>query len=575
MAKDLMYIDIGGALTTARAVRVSGDTIVSQGFAFCPSPLPSSDDLTLGVSPAMEGVRRRLARLGATLDPDEIVVTVSAGGEPRTVCAGVVRGISGESARRAALSAGATVSDLIAVDDGRQDFERVCDLKRQEISMVVLAGGVDEEILASGSHQLLNVAKVVAEGLPRRRGSAGKVPLIYAASLEGREEVSRIFGDATEIIWADNVRATLEHENLESARDAVASAFSRSASLDPRFSGLGRLGGPAIWPTGHAIGSAVRDLGARMGENIVVISLDGDAAQVFSSIRGIFTRTITPIERVDLAGVLGRLPSERLAAQAGEMLGNWKIHPYAVPRTHDELAVFLAFWKEALKLAMADHRESAIELRGVHRQRQISETFRVDVSGGDTLLRMERVGKVVLTGFLSRLLPANSLVSLVMDGAEPSGITGLFVDPADSLHIAGVLPKSGALPKVEGLLRPLAFLIGPGRGEDRIGSKRAFVTKGQTLEPLPLQPGEITSAPLGDEPGVELVLEAHGKADVGDGEGRKVRSAVQPGVPVVYLDGRPRGQVRPDRATQEVQRSYRSLKVFPDEVISGWAGGRD
>lgn len=542
MPKDVMYIDIGGALTTARAVRVSGDTIVSQGFAYCPSPLPSGEDLTLGVSPAVESLRGRLSRAGATLDPDEIVVTVNAGGEPRAVCAGVVRGISGESARRAALAAGATVSDLIAVDDGRQDFERVSDLKRQEISMVVLAGGVDEEILSSGKHQLLNVAKVVAQGLPRRRGSAVKVPVVYAASAEGREEVGKIFGDATEIIWAENVRATLEKENLEPARDAVAGAFSRSVNLDPRFGGLGRLGGPAIWPTGHAIGNSVRDLSQRLQENVIVVSLDGDSAQVFSSIGGVFTRTVTGIDRVALSGLAGGFQSDKSASKAGEMLGNWKLHPYAVPRTRDELDVFLGFWKEALKEAMAEHRESAIELRGVHRARQISETFKVDVAGGDTLVRMERVSRIVLTGFLSRLLPRDSLISLVMDGMEPSGITGLFLDTGDSLHVAGILSRSGSALPVEGLLQPLAYIVAPGRDDERLGPKRAFVTRGQTLDPLPLRPGEITSAPLGEAEGTELVLEAAGKVDLGQGEGHRVRSAIQRGAPAVYIDGRPRPQ---------------------------------
>ena len=575
MARDVLYLDVGSAVTTARAVKVSQDSFTTGSFALCPSPPATGSDLTSAVAPAVEAMRGKIDRQGLSFDPDDIIVTVSAGGEPRTVCAGVVRGISGESAKRAALSAGATVADLIAVDDGRQDFERVSDLRRQEIAMVVMAGGVDEEILRNGKHQLLSIAKVIADGMPRRRGSNGKVPLVYAASAEGREEVTRIFGDTTEIIWADNVRATLEIETLESARSAVVGAFAGSVRLDPRFGGLGRFGTPAAWPTGYAAGTAVMDYHQRTGENILVISLDGDAVQVFSGIKGVFTRTVTSVERVEQKNILRHLPAPHLAHSSADILGNWKLHPYILPRTWDELAIFLAFWKEAVREAMEDHRQSAIELRGIHRQRQISETFQVNVSGGDTLVRMERVSKVIFSGYLSRLLSPASLMSIAADGADPSGITQVLIDPNDALQMAGALSRSGVFARFEDQLRPVGLLVSPGSGEERVTPKRAYLRKGEAMDPLPVEPGEITVVSAPDSPDLEIVLDPpNNKVDLGDGEGRRVRSKVQSGVPAIYLDGRGRGRSKQDRPAQDVQKWYRSMKVFPDGVISGWAGGK-
>jgi hypothetical protein len=575
MASEILYIDVGSAVTTARAVKVSGDSFETHSFSVCPSPPPTGDDLTSGISPALEAVRQKMARKGSAFDPKDIMVTLSAGGEPRTVCAGVVKGISGESAKRAALSAGATVADLIAVDDGRQDFERVSDLRRQEISMVVLAGGVDEQIFQDGKHQLLNIAKVIADGLPRKRDGSGRVPLVYAASAEGREEVTRIFGGMTEIIWAENVRATLEQENLDSARNAVVGAFEESVRLDPRFKGLGRLGAPPAWPTGYAIGTAIEEYHRRSGENLLVISLN-DGVQVLSAIRGVFTRTVTPVERVDHRKVLRHLPSDRLAQSTGDMLGNWKLHPHLIPCTWDELAVFLAFWKEAVSEAMEDHKNTSIELRGVHRQREISETFQVSVAGGDTLVRMERISRIIFTGYLSRLMSPASLVSIAADGTEPCGITGVFLDPGDALQLAGMLIRSGISPRFEEALRPLGILVSPGRGQERVTARRAFTLKGQTLDPLPVKPGEIAVVTLqGVAPGLEVVVDPpNSKVDLGDGDGRRVRAKVHPGAPAIYLDGRARIPVRPDRVAHEVQKWYRNLRVFPDDVISAWAGGK-
>lgn len=580
MANEVLYLDVGSAVTTARAVRVSGDSFETRSFSVCPTPPATGDDLTGAIPAVLEAVRRGVSEdvpgSSARFDPDDIMVTISAGGEPRAVCAGVVKGISGESAKRAALSAGATVADLIAVDDGRQDFERISDLRRQDISMVVLAGGVDEEILQSGRHQLFSIAKVIADGLPRRRGQSSKVPLVYAASLEGREEVTRIFGDSTEIIWADNVRSTLEQENLNSARNAVVGAFEESVRMDPRFRCLGRLGVPTAWPTGYAMGTAVEEYHRRSGENLLVICLD-DGVQILSAIRGVFTRTVTPVERVDQKKVLRHLPSPRLAHSSGDMLGNWKLHPHLIPRTWDELALFLAFWKEAVREAMQDHRESSIELRGIHRQRQISETFQVGVAGGDTLVRMERIGRIVFTGYLPRLLSPACLMSIAADGADPCGITGVFLDPGDALQLAGLLIRSGLSPKAEEAIRPIGLLVSPGSREERVsGKRRAFAQKGQTLDPLPIRPGEIAVVALeGSQAGLEVIVDPpNNKVDLGDGEGRRVRVTVQPGVPAIYLDGRGRVPIRPDRIAQEVQRWYRSMKVFPDDVISGWAGGK-
>jgi hypothetical protein len=65
------------------------------------------------------------------------------------------------------------------------------------------------------------------------------------------------------------------------------------------------------------------------------------------------------------------------------------------------LAVYLAFWKEVIREGIAEHKESAIELRGIQRPRKIDETFEVRVSGGDTILKAHDIRKVVVTGVLS------------------------------------------------------------------------------------------------------------------------------------------------------------------------------
>ncbi len=571
MAKDYVHLDIGNTVTQARVWSGSPQGFKLVGSATVPTPPALANvDLTEGARLAYSEAQARVERLGNRFDPKDILVTVSASGEPRTVCAGVVKGISGESAKRAALSAGATVTDLITVDDGRHEYQRVSDLRRQDIAMVVMAGGVDEEIMGQGRHQLFNVAKVLAEGLPYRRGDGKKVPVVYAASLEGREEVLRILGDSVEVVWADNVRSRLEVEHLESARDAIVGVFTRGVRHDPRFSGLGRFGAATILPTGHAMGLAVRKLAQSMNGNVMVVSLDGDAVQVFSQIGGVFTRTVTSTLNVQAKDVIGWLPSRRLGDRLADLLANWKTNPAVVPTTWDDLAVYLAIQKQAVLEAFQEHSRTAIELRGIHRQRQVGETFQVAVKGGDTLVRMERIGTVCITGFLAGLLSPEALVSLVMDTMELRGLTRVYTDRDGILGSLGITAEDSGLAP-ESVFSPQCVVMSPGRNEERIGHRWAFMRTESGLEPLSVEHGRIRHIDIPDPQSTVLELHPSLQGDVGDGEGRRygIRMA---GFRSAYIDARPRGKKTEDRH-RESRMVYRSLKVFPDSVLDGWERG--
>ncbi|MGI6633009.1 MAG: glutamate mutase L [Bacillota bacterium] len=573
MAREILHLDIGNTVTTARLLSRSSAGLKPISSAVVPTPGASSEvDLVAGAEAAYTRAKSG-ASAHSLSQPDNVLVTVSAAGEPRVVCAGVVRGISGESAKRAALAAGATVADLLAVDDGRHEYQRVSDLRRQIISMVVMAGGVDEEILGSGRHQLFNIAKTIAEGLPERRSGGGKVPVIYAASQEGREEVLRILGDSVDIVWADNVRSRLEEEHLESARNAIVQAFANGVRHDSRFSGLGRFGSPAVMPSGHAAGMTVDLLSRANNENVLAISLTGDTVEVFSVIKGVFTRTVTSTSRVQAKDVVKWLPSAGMARDVAESLANWQSSPGALPATWDDLAVFLAFQKEAVRAAIAEHSESAIELRGIHRQRQIGETFQVGVQGGETLVKMERIGSVFLTGFLTEILTPQALLSVVLDAVLPCGLTKVYADRNGLMQSYGVLSQGD--PAFLGLsaMQALGVVVSPGRNEERVGSRWAYLNASEGLRQLPVQHGEIAAVALSPEERVEFELHPAAKVDLGDGEGRRYRAAIS-GFNTAYIDGRPR-VMRSSDFYSDNRKWYRSLRVFPPDVLSAWERRRD
>jgi hypothetical protein len=573
MANDYIHLDIGSTVTQAKAWERSAQGINLVGSATAPTPPAlGNTDLTGGAHLAYSELKDKVERSGRRFDPQDILVTVSAAGEPRVVCAGVVKGISGESSKRAALAAGATVTDLITVDDGRHEYQRVTDLRRQDISMVVMAGGVDEEILGQGRHQLFNVAKVIAAGLPGRLGDGKKVPVVYAASLEGREEVSRIFGDSVEVVWAENVRARLEEEHLDSARDAIVGVFSSGIRHDARFSGLGRFGAATVLPTGHSIGLAVVNMAGSLGEDVMVISLDGDTVQVFSQIRGVFTRTVSSVARLEAKDVAEWLPSRRLAERLDDILANWKRNPGVLPRSWDDLAVYLAIQKQVVREALDEHSRSAIELRGIHRQRQVGETFTVGVKGGDTLVRMERIGSVFLTGFLAGILSPVALVSIATDALGLHGVTKLYADRD------GILPSLGVfggdlVAAPESFLTPAGVILSPGKNEERVKDRWAVMRTDSRLEELPVTSGEIRAVVIPAPDSTWLELHPSSKGDVGAGEGRRHVTPAK-GFHFAYVDARLRHR-KPQDPYRENRRGYRALGVFPDGVLDGWERGME
>ncbi len=557
MPKGILHVDLSNLVSKASVVDVESDrlsvkkrrTSVTWGGP-CPGALKALGEIE------EEGM----------LSPDRVLVTTTFGGQPRVVCAGVVKGISGESARRAALAGGATVTDVVAVDDGRHDSERISDLRRQDVSLAVLAGGVDENILGSGRHQLFNIGRILAEGLARK-GNAS-VPVVYAASLEGRQEVGRIFGEGAPIVWADNVRATLEQESLESARQAVVDVFSSSIGKTPGYGGFGRLGSPEILPGGHVLGRAFEAIYSKTEQNVVGFSLDGDVVQVFSCINGVFTRTVTGTDRVDPARAIKWVPGNALKSRAKEAVSNLKLRPHLVPSSWEELAFYVAFLKEAMAEALSEHKECAAELRGIHRQRDISETFKVRVESGETLLKPHRIRNVIFTGHVAGLLPDGVLLSLGLDVLPTSGVVGYYRDSSHTLSLAGAL----------GLRNPLENLLGVAAvasgGRARVKSGWASLIKETGTETLPLTPGEIVHFPIEGSGEPRILLKPVGSEDFGEGEGRQVESALG-AFSDLYVDCRPRASVDGvEKAGEGVLATwYKNLGVFPDSVLTKWGRG--
>ena len=138
MINSILATDCGSTTTKAILIERRGDEyrLVVRGEAPTTVEAPF-DDVTIGVVNAVREVEELAGR--PILDADNHIITParngsgvdiylstsSAGGGLQMTVAGVVKTMSAESAERAALGAGAIIIDVIAVDDGRKDYEKV------------------------------------------------------------------------------------------------------------------------------------------------------------------------------------------------------------------------------------------------------------------------------------------------------------------------------------------------------------------------------------------------------------------------------------------------------------------
>ena len=100
---------------------------------------------------------------------DIYISTSSAGGGLQMMVAGVVLTMSGESAARAALGAGAIVMDVIASNDGRLPHEKIERIRTLRPDMILLSGGIDGGTV---SH-VVELAELIAAADPKPRFGIG------------------------------------------------------------------------------------------------------------------------------------------------------------------------------------------------------------------------------------------------------------------------------------------------------------------------------------------------------------------------------------------------------------------
>ena len=592
----ILATDCGSTTTKAILIRKEGAEYRLKVRGEAPTTVEKpAEDVTRGVLNAVGEVEELAGRkliADETIMPsdgkgagvDLYMSTSSAGGGLQMMVAGVVKSMTGESAQRAALGAGAIVMDVIASNDGRLPHQKIEAIRRLRPDMILLSGGIDGGTI---SH-VVELAELISAADPKPRFGLGfKLPVIYAGNKVARPNIKEALGDKTSLFLVDNIRPVLERENLGPARHEIHNLFMEHVMAQaPGYSKLMSWTPVPIMPTPGAVGAIIQTIADRDGIEVIGVDIGGATTDVFSVFQKVFNRTVSAnlgmsysisnvLAEAGLANIMRWVPFPKDKLDERDIrdrIRNKMIRPTTIPQTLTELIIEQAISREALRLAFVQHKSLAVGLKGIQQQRTISDAF-AQTSTGETLVNMMNLSMLVGSGGVLSHAPRRSQAALMLiDGFHPEGVTFLAVDSIFMMPQLGVLstvmPEAAKQVFERDCLVRLGHCVAPA-GTGKAGQSCLKLTaewpgKGHLAEEFKC--GEMALLPLGVGQKVKARLEPVRPFDLGQGKGAAVEAELEGGVVGVIIDCRGRPLVLPADETARVnslQRWLTALNIYP------------
>ncbi len=547
------------------------------------------EDVTRGVLNAIQEVEelsgrqilageRIIAPANGDVGADVYISTSSAGGGLQMVVAGVVLAMTGESAQRCALGAGAIVMDALAANDGRLPHEKIERIRQLRPDMVLLSGGTDGGTV---SH-VVELAEFIRAADPKPRFGAGfKLPVIFAGNKDAREEVEKALGGKVALTVTENIRPVLEEENLAPARHVIHDLFLEHVMAQaPGYRKLMGWTGAPIRPTPEAVGQLMQTIARQQEINVVGVDIGGATTDVFSVFEGAFNRTVSAnlgmsysvsnvLAEAGLDPIMRWVPFDIEEADLRDRIKNKMIRPTTIPQLMQELQVEQAIAREALRLAFDQHRALAVGLKGVQSKRTLAEVFEQGATG-ESLVEMMTLDLLVGSGGVLSHAPRRAQsCAMLIDAFQPEGVTRLAVDSIFMMPHLGVLATVDERAATEVFERDCLIYLGTCVAPVGAGKAGEVCLQYEIAQPSgsrtgQLEVGQLQRVPLAAGEEAEVALQPARHWDVGAGPGHALHARVRGGVVGLVLDGRGRPiQMATDRDRwRQVSDWQRALNLY-------------
>ena len=553
-----LVLDIDDSLTKAVLIDKTEQGYAIKGTSQTSTTVdPPNLDVTIGAEKAAKDLGRSVGKaLWAADGPSKglrFLCSSSTGGSLYMMVAGITSMISAESAQRAALGAGALLIDVFSKDYPRPDYEMVERMRSMKPDIFLLAGGTD----GGAVQQVLDMARLIKTADVRPRfGSKYKLPMIYAGNIEIRNQVSETLSEeryATKAV--DNVRPAVERENLGPAKEAIYDSFMEHVIVhSPGYSKLVSWVDEPIIPTQAAIGKILYAYALERQVNLLAVDVGGATTDVYSIYHSVFNRSLNAdigltygisniAKMAGIGKVMRWIPKEMSEREVRNIIGNMMVQqPPSL--TSDEILVQQAAAREAMRLAVENHKEIASRLKGVSVRRDIGDIF--SQAFESTYLDMMKTQVVLGRGRVFTQNQTTEAAILLLDALQPQGVTEIMIDRLGVMPHLGMLLKESPQGAVQLLSRECLLKLGTclapkGRGNRSGVAMWIRMTKadGTTTEDE-VSFGELRTLALGNGDKARLEVTPRRGLDIGRGNGRRLEVDVVGGELGLIVDARGR-----------------------------------
>lgn len=358
----VLLIDFGSTYTKVTIVDLESESILGTARA----------GTTIETN-IMDGMKEALAQIPGPAGGWNFVRKLacsSAAGGLKMIASGLVKELTAEAARRAALGAGARVLEVFSYELTQQDLAKIIAGKPD---ILLLAGGTD-----GGNREVILKNAEMLSKLPM------SLPVVIAGNKVVSDQAAEILRrQHTPVVVADNVMPELGVLSVESARLAIREVYLnhiiQAKGLDKAEEYLERI----MMPTPSAVLSAAELLAqgygseAGMGE-LMIVDVGGATTDVHSIAKGDPSKPSVmlkglpePYVKRTVEGDLGmRYSAEALAETAGKGLPDnlgwtadqvsdqlriYKGDPWRIPQTAEEAKFDAAMGQIAVSLAVGRH----------------------------------------------------------------------------------------------------------------------------------------------------------------------------------------------------------------------------
>jgi len=457
---------------------------------------------------------------------DACVVTASAGQPLRVVLAGLAGEWSLESLRRAALGTYTTLEAEIALSGrGKRDGRSVVDDRIQRIydarpDVVCVAGGTDGGAERSVL-ELVEAARVAARFLQE---TGNKPRILFAGNANLKPRVAEAVGNQAELLQIDNVRPSLDVENIGPAQTEleVMYATHRMGTI----AGLSTIGGWTtfpVLPSARAFGHVAQFLSADATTGVLGVDVGGSTTSIAAAFHGQLFMTLRSDVGTSFGGLrlLRDVGWERLArwldfevseADLRAFVINKELRPNTIPQDTHELLIEQALAREAARITLRTAR-SGWPSKAPRFSDSTLPMFQPIIGSGGVLAHAPRLGQAAL---------------MLLDAVEPVGVTTLALDVYGLGTALGAAAMAQPLASVQALehggLLTLATVVAPVSalrlrlGEVIMNVKLNYESGGQIEDDV--KAGSLSLLPLNPGQRAEMQLRPRAGIDIGRGPGR-------------------------------------------------------